>query len=694
MCFKLALRNVRRSMKDFAVYFLTLTFGVCLFYLFNSIDSQQTMLDLSQTESKMVEMGTELLGLFSGFIAVVLGGLIVYANRFLMKRRHKEMGIYLLLGMRQRDISFILVAETLFVGIFSLIVGLIFGIVLSQGFASITAMIMDVRLKTFHFTLSVDAVLKSILYFGVIFLAVMLFNLLTVRRLKLIDLLYSGRKNEKPRLKSLWLSVMLFLASAVVLWGAYYCIIDNGMMQFDREFAAAIVLGCIGTVLFFLSLSGFLLRVIKSSKSLYYRGLNMFIMRQMNSRINTNFLSMSVISIMLLITIGTISSGFGFGNMYTQSVKEGAPYDQTISMYYTDNLETAMEQNGLSLTQDQRENSMMQTLLSAAGLDVSQYADQVQEIVYYVPLEKNSYTCFLETEGVEELVDNDFYMSYLQYQPMTFLRLSTYNHLRQMQGLEPVELSQGEYMINCNLPGLQEGYELAAEKGVKVAAFGKEFTPAKDCLQDLTLLNTMSADDGGTLIVNDSEITQYDQELTGYNLVFSYRSGVEDEDFQPAMEQAQTKLQGIQFSSLSQTELLEQANGLKLTIVYLMMYVGIVFLIASAAVLALQQLSDADSNKERYQLLMKLGAEERMLRKALYTQIGVYFLLPLALGLVHSAVGLYVVNGILIMFGYDEMGISILITAVLFVIIYGGYLAATCLGAQSMLKTKKQREAQ
>ncbi len=124
MLFKLSLKNMRKSIKDYAIYFLTLVLGVAIFYMFNSLDSQQAMLQVSQSQKEIIKLMISMLGMVSVFVAIILGLLIVYANNFLINRRKKEFGIYMSLGMGKRQISKIILMETIFVGIISLIIGL------------------------------------------------------------------------------------------------------------------------------------------------------------------------------------------------------------------------------------------------------------------------------------------------------------------------------------------------------------------------------------------------------------------------------------------------------------------------------------------------------------------------------------------------------------------------------------------
>ena len=182
MLCKLAFRNVTRSIRDFTVYFLTLAFGVCLFYVFKSIDAQQAMIALSDSQKFYVAQMTEIMAYVSVFVAVVFGLLVVYANRFLMKRRKRELGMYLLLGMERSGISRILIAETFLIGLFALAAGLTAGVFLSQIVSVFTARLFEADLTSFHFILSPEAVGKTVLCFAVIFAVVIVFNMVSVSR--------------------------------------------------------------------------------------------------------------------------------------------------------------------------------------------------------------------------------------------------------------------------------------------------------------------------------------------------------------------------------------------------------------------------------------------------------------------------------------------------------------------------------
>ena len=222
MLFKLSVKNMKKSFKDYAIYFLTLVLGVAIFYMFNSLDSQQAMLQVSESTRKLIGLMIDILGVVSVFIAIVLGFLIVYANNFLINRRKREFGIYMTLGMGRRQISKIILLETLLIGIISLAVGIFIGIFGSQLMSVLVAKLFEADMSEFTFVFSSDACIKTCIYFAVMFLAVMIFNTITISRCKLINLLTAMRKNEKVRMKNPVISVLVFIVSVAVLSYAYW----------------------------------------------------------------------------------------------------------------------------------------------------------------------------------------------------------------------------------------------------------------------------------------------------------------------------------------------------------------------------------------------------------------------------------------------------------------------------------------
>ncbi|MCI9178338.1 MAG: FtsX-like permease family protein, partial [Clostridia bacterium] len=309
MLFKLSFKNMKKSIKDYAIYFLTLVLGVAIFYMFNSLDSQQAMLTVSNSQRQIITLMIEMLGYVSVFVAIILGILIIYANSFLVNRRKKEFGIYMTLGMGKRQISKIILLETVFVGIISLIVGIVVGVFASQFMSVLVAKMFEADMSEFQFTFSKDSCIKTGIYFAIMYVLVMIFNTMSVSRYKLINLLNATKKNEKVKIKNPILSVLVFIIGTVILGYAYSLVtVKSDTLDSAEKLLLPIIMGIVSTVLIFWSLSGFTLGFIQKMKGIYYKGTNMFVLRQLNNKINTTVISMSVICLMLFMTITILSS--------------------------------------------------------------------------------------------------------------------------------------------------------------------------------------------------------------------------------------------------------------------------------------------------------------------------------------------------------------------------------------------------
>ena len=655
MYFKIALGNVRRSIRDYGVYFLTLTFGVCLFYVFNSIQSQSVMLALSQSQAKMLVLLNNLMQIFSVFVCIVLGFLIVYANNFLIRRRKKELGLYLVMGMNKGTVARILMIETVMIGLLAFAVGLGLGILVSQALTVVTANLFMVQLKAFEFIVSFKAILLSALFFGGMYLIVLIFNSVVVSRYKLIDLLQGDRHNETLKLRSIGLSVVLFIASLIILGCAYALILDNGFAMFTLEFTASIVLGSIGTFLFFFSLSGFLLKFVQSRKSFYYRNLNMFVMRQLNSRINSAFVSMTIICIMLLLTIGALCTGLSFGQVLAGDVEKTSPYDATVYVYDTQSL-------GFHLTEDFR----------SQGLDLYDLAVKIKD--------------FSSPEVIATMQNSTSHD--VGEMAIDFLPLSQLNAALTMQSKPEVALAENEYLITYSMNAAESDIFKAVKEHRELIIDGKTLTVSQPALF-LQLQNFSAYGNFLTIVLPDSFFINKIPASQSFNL--NYNVPAEEGDARlNEMIKAYGQQTGFAYNGVTRAEMYEASGGMKLILSYIAVYLGLVFLIASAAILALQQLSESADNVHRYALLRKIGVEEKMIRRSLFTQIAIYFLFPLALAIVHSIVGVSAVIQSLVALVKIDIGSQVLLVGGFLALIYGGYFLITYTSSLSVIRDRVQ----
>ena len=662
----LAVKNVKKSIKDYLIYFLTMTFGVCLFYMFNSIDSQTSMMQLSTAQCNYIDALIKLIDSLSVFISVILGLLIVYANQFLIRRRKKELGIYMTLGMNKSKISMMIVFETLIIGVFALVVGLLLGVFASQGLSVLTAKMFKAALTNFYFIFSVNAFYKTLVYFGIIFLVVMAFNTISISRLKLIDLINAQRKNEDIKIRSLYLSVFIFIISVCCLGTAYYLIIKNGMFEYNLEFAGSIILGSIGTLLFFFSLSGFLLRVIQTNKKLYYKNLNMFVLRQINSKINTTFVSMSVICIMLLLTIGALSSGMSLSSVLSQDLDKKTPYD--VSFIYM----------------GQKEKSdIAEEVSKDINMDLNKYAKEYNKLTIY-----NQKIPFKDLNLDFSLIKNPALNKGIgETGIFKIVSESDYNNAMKMQGKPTIELKDNQYALTNAYSDLAPMYNSFLKNNSLIKLSGQEFKPLNTTVLEDSFYSNENFKNTGTFIVKDKYVKNLNISLQVLNL--NLKEDIKEHEFLDKINNAY-KGEERPFDVLNTRSMIyEESAGMSTTISFVAIYIGLIFLITSAAVLALQQLSEASDNVERYNLLRKLGTEEKMINHALFIQIAIYFFMPLSLAIIHSYVGISVVNNIVSVAGNINIVSNTFYTALVFLIIYGGYFFATYLGSRSMIKAKR-----
>lgn len=669
MFYKLAFHNVRKSFRDYIIYFLTLTFGVCLFYVFNSMDSQSEMLDITSGQHDILIVLSRVMEVVSVFISVILGFLVLYANQYLMKRRKKEFGIYLSLGMKKQRVSFILVCETFLIGIVALTVGLIIGVFASQGLSVVTAKLLETSIKRFYFTFSQAACIKTIVYFGVIFILVMLFNTLIVSRLKLIDLMNGAKKNEVLKVQHIGLSVVIFIISLICLGFAYYFIIENGLVELDWRLIASLILGSIGTFLFFMSLSGFLLKLVQMKKSVYLRGLNMFVLRQINSKIRTTFISMTIICLMLLIAIGTLSCGMAAADAMTGSIEEASPYNASFS--------------NLEMKQDQE---TIENLLRQAGVDLDSYIEKGATVHGY---QTEEFTYGVVTKTVsDEIKSKSSYIGGIKDSPIKVVPLSEYNNCLELLGQKPITLKDNEYAASCTNDDMMPVMEDVVEQSTKVQLKGETLKLGYHTLLNYSLENATLAVDIGTIIVPDRFVDSLHLQTEAYNVM--YKKSVKDceDKFVQMIENTFEDKETPYWSFSTREGLKEGGMGIRTVAAYFVLYIGIIFLITCAAILAIQQLSEASDNVERYKLLNKLGVESEMMTHSLFIQILIYFLMPLLLALVHSYVAVRVASNVIKVFGHFDILNSIIFTGFVVVLVYGTYFILTYVVSKNIIKSK------
>lgn len=675
MYFKIALNNVRKSFKDYSIYFLTLTLGVCIFYAFNSIGDQKAFLELGKRQAEYINILQRLISGISVFISCVLGGLILYANNFLVKKRKKELGIYMTLGMGKNKISKILTYETALVGIISLVVGLGVGVIVSQGISAFASKLFEVSLSNYKFLLSTDAILKTVLYFGIIFILVMIFNTFVISKYKLIDMLTAAKKNEDIKIKNPILTAIIFFISLGLLGVAYKLVIKVGLDPTNSMFLGSIVLGVLGTLLLFFSLAGFVLYVLQRNKNVYLKGLNIFVLRQMNSKINTNFLSMTVICLMLFLTISTLATGLSFKNALEKGLENTTPFDASATYYIDEDskiktAEESIRELGFKFNPEDKIVSYNEYKLEKTNLESL--------------LNKNA-----EGKNIKDIVEA------MTYKGTNAISISSYNDIRALSGEKSLSLANNEVLISSNLGEVENTLKNILKNNEKIEIDGKEYKVANNALIGEEKVIKEAFESTGmtnnffTLIVPDNIVSNLKPIANKINLNFPKNSNEEERVQKLFNEYRDGVVDSSKYgfvNGYTKARIYEDNNGMTNIVLFIGIYLGVIFLISSTAVLALQQLSEASDSIDRYKSLRRIGVSQKMINKSIFTQVSIYFGLPLVVALVHSVVAIKVVNGFLTMFNRPDIGVSSLVTALIMVIVYGGYFYATYTGYKSTVK--------
>ncbi len=687
---KLALKNIKRSIKDYAIYFFTLVLGVAIFYVFNALDSQAIMLDVSDRVREMMNLVNVIMRIVSVFVAFILGALIIYASRFLIKRRSKEFGIYLTLGMSKRKISLILLLETVLIGILSLAVGLLLGIVASQFTSMLVANMFDANMTNFHFVFSSSALVQTLIYFGIIYIVVMIFNTIVISRQKLINLLSSNRRNEKIKLKNPWVCTIVFIVAAIILGWAYYLVTDG--ISFISEFNDAsgllipIGMGVVSTFLLFWSLSGLLLRIFMSMKKVYYNKLNSFVLRQFSSKINTTVASMTVICLMLFFTICILGSALSISSSLHESIEKRLPADVQI---------TSIGRNALDIEEIyRRENVNLNDLIK----DRVTYRNY---LIDDISVGDTLGSAFAEVgeNGAVYGMDVDGSFSFTE----EFISQSDYNRAAELFDLPTVNLADNEYAIIADYQQIIGLRNRALAQGTTINVLGHTLSPQSDkCIEGTIKLGTGNVNQG-LIIVPDAILKDASSAYVREYILANYADADRAEEIERKLDSISNRFysengdydespdQEIYYYDVdTKQSIIDNSVGTSAMVTFIGLYLGIIFLISSAAILALKELSESNDNRNKYSILRKIGASESMLHRALFWQIFIFFLFPLLLAVLHAVFGFKFCNLILGTLGGVNIMQALPGVALLLAIIYGGYFIITYLCSKNIIRERRK----
>lgn len=664
MLYKLSILNIKKSFRDYAIYFTTLILGVCIFYLFNSMDSQTAMLVVTSNQSEVIELLTELLSYVSVFVSCILGFLVIYASRFLIKKRNKEFGVYMTLGMSKRKISILLLLETFFIGLISTVIGLVLGIVLSQVTSIFIANMFEADMTKFAFNFSKSATIKTCLYFGIIYFIVMVFNTIIVGKNKLIDLLQASKKQEKIKLKNSIICILLFIVSIVLLSTAYYLVTVKAdeLLKYDISILLVpILLGILGTVLFFYSVAGMILKILSKCHNLYSKYLNTFVFKQISSKVNTMVVSISIICLMLFVTLCLLSSAFTVKNFYNNSINTYAPVDFELIASYKGGI---------------KENELINIIKSDEIIE-----NNTKDILNFDDYYDDNLNYGSSLGKLEKKIREQY--PHVRYDNLVeIVSESDYNKLAKLFNLKSINIEVDEYTIVSNYE--TDIYKSVMESGSIINIFEKNLKPHGSVVQGFLGISG-NPSNMGFFVIDDSIVkkeNKYKQFLIG-----NYTT--DDEEIVDLLENRIAEYKSdVYITKDTKIDIKEGAAGLSAIVTFIGLYLGIIFLISSSAILALKELSDCIEDKNKYRILRQIGADENDINKALFKQTLIFFMLPLSLAIVHTIFGLKFCRWVLSSIGVNDILNGSVFTFLFLLIIYGIYFIITYLCSKSIIRER------
>lgn len=735
MLCKLAWGNVRRAGRDYLVYLLTLTLGVTVFYAFNTISMQVDIAGID--EEGLAQVMGSTLGNLTYFLAGVMAFLMVYANNFIMKRRKKEFGLYQVLGMGRGRVATIMALETVIVSVVAFVAGVVLGVGLSQLMTFFTASLFKTQIANFHFFFSVHAFNLTLACMLVMFVLTLLLNLRAVRRTKLIELMGAERRNESIKTRNPWIAIAIFAVGVVLVGVAYYRLLRDGfpltatdskLREAMNQFGITTAMVTVGTFALFWGLSGMLIKLLQSLRGVYWRGLNMFTVRQLAAKVNTVCFSMGVIAMILFLAITSVTCGMSIANVMNENLERYTPTDMSqMYIYYTsDDLDYYKEYADPSSLDRKVPADATVDLYSAwhgeivdpgndaesingksadnndetgKKVDISDVAGEHVQIDSYLsyplggsdPSVTPSEMCKIMGEKLPKALESNN-----ADKSLSVTSASQYNKLRQMMGKEPVHIGHDQYLLTCDMGGeLFDMYTKYMAGGHALTLGGHTLKPATDKSDEDTaaIANSSMGSNPGTVVVADELLSQLNLQPYSSSLLVNYKQGMDTTEADESIIYTvldnllvDGKEPGSWGIRTTRSEMYTQAAQMNGLISYLAIYIGFVLVVACAAILSIQQLSNVADGSRSYRVLAQIGCDDRQIRHSVMAQQAVFFLFPLAVGLAHSFVALKVIIDLVSMFGHLSIGGTVGLTCAIFLAAYGGYFLVTYLMSTGIVR--------
>ncbi len=653
---KLAIRNVKRSLKDYLIYIITVVIAFSLIFAFNFVSFSSDITELSE----MMENLKYAIIFVSCIIVFVIAWLINYTMKFMFSKRSKEFGTYMLLGIEKKDINKMFLSENIVLGLLSFIISFFVGTVLGNIISAIVMNLFEMPYKI-KLSITLTPVLLSTVYFILIYLFTLFRSSRRMKKMKIHDLLYLEKKNEEKIWKRKKYRNILFIIFVILgILGLYLC--DHAFVISDDPsmvgyLGISILLLIISIYGITFTLGDFILTFINKRRKIKYSKDNLFVVKNFEAKARTIGLALGTLSLLITLTLVCMNISFVMKDAFENNIEQQAPYDILVEGMYSD-----VEESWTG-KQDNRKKAW-------EYIDYIHKNYEIEEELHYQILTQKDHQV---AKHIKNIGNNGFY----DYD--TYLKVSDYNKLLEMLGEKTIHLKENEYFVTGDKTVKKYLKEIALEHE-NITINGKSLS-----LKSTTTENFRLGWSTGNsfLIVIPDNIARNMQVVTE---LYAFDTKEETKELD------NTKLKKLGYYEYKDGDsyfayfpvtvrgYYESSNRTAMTIFsFSLLYVSIIFITVVGTILSIQTLSDSNKNKYQYKLLKKLGVEDNKIKKTIRKQITANFLFPVIYPIIISVVTAFSINRLFYAITSASMNylITILITIGIFLAIYGIYYIAT-----------------
>ena len=667
MLSKLSIRNVKRSLKDYLIYMVTITLSFSLIFSFNLIAFSR---DLTELSEHMENFKYAIL-FVSMIVIFVVGWLINYTMHFMFEKRSKEFGTYMLLGIKKKEINKLFLLENIFLGsiavVLSFFIGTLFSILLS-------AIIMNIFEMPYQIALSIHItpILVSLTYFLFIYIFVLLRSKRRIKKMNIYDLLYLEKQNEQKMSKKTR-SWTFILASSLgglglLLFDYAFKIVEEPTMMVP--FFLSILLLGISIYGLTLSIGEFLLNYCLKHEKIKYKKDNLFITRNFSAKVGTMGITLGTLALLSTLTLLCLNVSASFKDAFENQVNTRIPYDIVMNKIYSET--GALHPNIQNKDYQKKYQESHEYIEKRVGIK--------EELIYNIYVKSVNIDDAVIANKLSNVNGN------LTFQNDLFIKLSDYNKLQKMLNRSEITLNENEYFLHY-YKELRNWFEQLKKEDLNVEINGKTL----QC-KEMTYKNYVSSWNSSyyLLVVPD----EYVNNMLIENAINAINT--EKEITTSVVEELKNKVGNLEITSsingedytiaidtmIIRAEVLAQNRSAITIFSFSLTYLALVFIAVVGTILSIQTLSDATKYKYRYDILKKLGVREKEIDKTILKQVTMNFIFPIVYPLLIAVITTFSLNRLFFNISSEEhtylysLGNSIF----LFLLIYGIYFLATYIG--------------